>query len=90
MDELVKLPICTKSGSILKKVSGTSELLLFLEGEYQKRVTHSEVRLTKGFTKEKMMIMISNKLSAKDVIWFNQIASYWYSDYCRTLFVCWR
>ncbi len=90
MDGPVELPVCSNSGSILKKVSGTSELLLFLEKEYQKRVTHSEVRLTKGFTREKLMSMISQKLSAKDVTWSNQIASYWYGDYCRTLFVCWR
>ena len=90
MDEPVPLPVCANSGSILEKVSGTTELLLFLENEYQKRVTHSEVRLTRGFTKEKLMSMINRKLSANDVKWFNQIASYWYGDYCRTLFVCWR
>lgn len=90
MDESVELPVCTSNGSILKKVSGTEELLRFLENEYRKRVTHSEVRLTKGFTKEKLMSMISKKLSAKDAAWAHQIASYWYGDYCRTLFVCWR
>lgn len=90
IDDDFDLPACTNSGSILTKVSGTAELLRFLESEYKKRVTHSEVRLTKGFTKEKLMEMINNKLSYKDVIWFSHIASYWYGDYCRTLFVCWK
>ena len=90
MDEMFELPVCDNSGSILRVVSGTSELLAFLENEYQRRVTHSEVRLTKGFSKERLMSMIQNKLSSKDVVWFNQIASYWYGNYCRTLFVCWR
>ena len=90
MDESFELPVCENSGSILKVVSGTTELLKFLENEYQRRTTHSEVRLTKGFTKEKLMSMMQSKLSSKDIMWFKQIASYWYGDYCLTLFVCWR
>lgn len=90
IDDSFELPICTHSGSILRVVSGTSELLMFLENEYKKKVTYSEVRLTKGFTKDKLMAMIHSKLSMKDMLWFNHIESYWYGDYCRTLFVCWR
>lgn len=90
IDETFDLPICNSNGSVLQVVSGTSELLKFLENEYQKRVTHSEVRLTKGFTKEQLISMIHGKLTAKDTMWYNQIESYWYGDYCRTLFVCWR
>ena len=90
IDNSFEFPVCTHSGSILKVVSGTSELLMFLENEYKKKATHSEVRLTKGFTEEKLMTMIRSKLSMKDALWFSHIESYWYGDYCRTLFVCWR
>lgn len=87
---LFEMPACETSGSLLKTVSGTSELLAFLSSEYRKRVTHSEVRLTKGFEHKKLMDMICDKLSPEDTRWYRQILSFWYGDYCRTLFICWN
>lgn len=90
LDDSIEFPICESSGSILKVVNGTSELISFLKTEYQRGVTHSEVRLSKGFTGEELVAMIRQRLSAKDIKWYNHIRAYWYGDYCRTLFVCWR
>ena len=53
-------------------------------------MTHSEVRLTKGFPKQKLFEMIKEKMVAEDVGWYRQIDSFWYGDKSRTLFVCWK
>lgn len=84
------MPECSVDGQVLPVVSGTAELINFLNSQYRLRVTHSEVRLTKGFPKEKLFAMIREKMAAKDVGWYNQIDTYWYGDKRRSLFVCWK
>lgn len=90
IDPTFDLPDCLTNSQFLQVVSGTTELINFLITQYQSRVTHSEVRLTKGFPKEKLFAMIKEKIVAKDFVWYNQIDSFWYEDYSRTLFVCWK
>lgn len=90
IDPTFEMPECLIDSQVLKTVSGTAELIDFLSTQYQARVTHSEVRLTKGFPKEKLFSMIKEKIGAKDVGWYNQIDSFWYGDRSRTLFVCWK
>jgi hypothetical protein len=89
IDNTIPIPECNTSGSLLKTVSSTTELLKFLAAESKSGVTHSEVRLSKGFTKEKLMTMIKKKMSLKDYFWYSRIKSYGYGDHCRTLFVSW-
>lgn len=90
MDEKIEFPACTQSGSVLKLVSGTSELLQFLENEFKSGAIHSEVRLSKGFLFEKLLEMIRNKVTPKDAYWHKQIKTYWYGDHSRTLLICWK
>lgn len=90
IDSTFEMPECLIESHVLQTVSGTAELINFLSAQYQARVTHSEVRLTKGFQKEKLFSMIKEKMSVKDVRWYNQIDSFWYGDRSRTLFVCWK
>ena len=90
LDTTFDMPNCPSNGNVLRTVSGTAELIAFLEAECRSGVTHSEVRLTKGFTSEQLMAMIKRKMTPKDSVWYNQIRSYSYSNHSRSLFVCWR
>lgn len=90
IDPTFDIPECLVDSQILQVVSGTTELINYLSSQYQSRVTHSEVRLTKGFPRQKLFAMIKEKMAAKDVGWYNQIDSFWYGDKSRTLFVCWK
>lgn len=90
IDPTFDMPECSVESQVLQVVSGTAELIDFLSSQYQSRVTHSEVRLTKGFSKQKLFTMIKEKMAAKDVGWYSQIDSLWYGDKSRTLFVCWK
>ena len=90
IDPIFEMPECSTDSQVLQIVSGTTELINYLNAQYQSRVTHSEVRLTKGFPKQKLFTMIKEKMAAKDVGWYNQIDSFWYGDKSRTFFVCWK
>ena len=90
VDKMFEMPDCPYNGNVLKIVSGTAELLSFFNSEYHSGATYSEVRLTKGFTGDKLMSMIKNKMSFKDFGWYNKIKTIAYGDYSRTLFVCWK
>lgn len=90
IDSTFDMPECSVDSQVLPVVSGTAELINYLSIQYKARVTHSEVRLTKGFPKQKLFAMIKEKMAAKDVSWYNQIDSFWYGDKSRTLFVCWK
>lgn len=90
IDSTFDMPECSVESHFLQVVSGTTELIDFLSSQYQSRVTHSEIRLTKGFTKHELFTMMKEKMVANDVVWYNQIDSFWYGDKSRTLFVCWK
>ena len=90
IDPIFEMPECSTDSQVLQIVSGTTELINYLNAQYQSRVTHSEVRLTKGFPKQKLFTMIKEKMAAKDVGWYNQIDSFWYGDKSRTFFGCWK
>lgn len=90
IDPTFDMPECSVDSQVLQVVSGTTELINFLNTQYQSRATYSEVRLTKGFPKKKLFEMIKEKMTAKDVGWYNKIDSFWYGDKSRTLFVCWK
>ena len=84
------IPDCPNNGGFLKTVHGTQELILYLESEYKNRATHSEIRLSKGFRFEELQSMIKNRLNANNSAWIYKVDSYWYGDYCKTLFVIWK
>lgn len=84
------LPDCPAGGGVLQTVAGTAELLGFLEKEYRNGASHSEVRMTKGFTMKDLTEKIRRKLSPRDMDWYSHIGTYWYRDYSRTLFICWK
>lgn len=90
IDPMFEIPVCDTESHVLQLVSGTAELLAFLNAQYRAGVTHSEVRLTKGFPSEKLFSMIKDKLTGDDVVWYNRIDQFWYGDKSRTLFVCWK
>ncbi|MBR6578401.1 MAG: hypothetical protein IKK74_05600 [Clostridia bacterium] len=90
IDETFDMPDCPNNGNILRTVSGTVELIAFLDSESRSGVTHSEVRLTKGFTSDKLMSMMKNRMTLKDARWYSKIKSISYGDYSRSLFICWK
>lgn len=90
INAMFEMPECLVESQVLQTVSGTADLIKFLKDQYYSGVTHSEVRLTKGFSKQRLFSMMKKKLTVKDVDWYNQIDAIWYGDNCRTLFVCWK
>lgn len=89
-DTRFEIPDCPESANELRTVAGTNELIDYLKSESKRCVTHSEVRLTRGFTIDELLSKIDGKTSIMDYSWRSKIKSYWYGDYNRTLFICWR
>ena len=90
LDKTVVFPDCPTGGNVLTTVSSTKELFYFLEKEYHAGTTHSEVRLTKGFEFNQLLSMIQNKALKMNIQWYNHVETYWYRDFSRTLFICWK
>lgn len=89
-ESIFPIPDCPVSGSVLKKVSGTQELIEFLKDESLHGKDFSQVRLTKGFTGDKLMEMMKNKLTFADMHWYRRLGNFWYTDKAKTLSVCWK
>lgn len=81
---------CKISGSILPRVTGTQELIEFMKKESLRGASFSEVRLTKGFSRDKLFTMISDKLTAADIIWYSRVDSFWYREKSKTLCITWK
>ena len=90
IDNTIPIPKCEESGSILKLVTRTRELMDFLNEEAQKTVSHSEVRLSARFSKKQLFEMIEDWLNNHKEMQLARTPSYWFSDYNRTLFITWR
>lgn len=90
IDELFPVPECPESGSVLRTVGGTVELMQYLKDQYESGTSFTEVRLTKGFTRKRLMELIDKRMTLQDAVWFSGIRSYWYGDFSRTFLVSWR
>lgn len=66
------------------------ELTQYLKDQHESGTSFTEVRLTKGFTRERLMELIDKRMTLKDTVWFSEIRSYWYGDYSRAFLVKWR
>lgn len=90
IDPIFKIPDCPVSSPVLKKVSGTRELIQFLKEEVHHGKSFSEVRLSKSFTGETLMNMIEKRLTPEDLNWYRHLDAFWYKDAGKTVSVCWK
>lgn len=90
IDLLFPVPECPQSGSVLPTVGGTVELMEYLRAQHASGAAFTEVRLTRGFTGERLMELINRRMTVRDAAWFSAIHSYWYGDNSRTFLVKWR
>lgn len=90
LDKRFALPDCRESGTLLKTVGGTNELMRFMEEESRRGSSFSEVRLTRGFSSGELLERIKRKLTNRDIEWVQRLDTYWYAERSKTLCLCWK
>lgn len=83
-------PYCRLTGNFVKRVSGTIELMQYLQSAYKKGSTVTEVRLCTPIKPDQVMEMIQNHLSDADMNWFSHISSYWSRNGNRVFTIRWK
>lgn len=83
-------PDCRKSGSTLSIANGTDALIQFLEKEYRAGAAYSEVRLSRGFSEEKMKSMIESRRTEKNRDCFAHLDYYSYKAFDHRMLVRWK